>query len=93
MTEVGDEQVLDAVLVEIGERDVRGVRNVHHERQPAVGGGRMAGEHEPLAHFGPDHIELPAAADMHELHVRHRRRVWRARQRLRMPREFDRRFG
>ena len=92
MTEIGDEKILDAVLVEIGERDVRGVRNVGDERQPAVCGGRMAGEHEPLAHFGPDHVELQAGADMHQLYVRHRRRVRRACQRLRVPREFDRRF-
>ena len=72
LAEIADEQILDAVLVDIGEGDVSRVRNAGDVRQRRTVSGRAAREHEAEAHVGREQTELLVTAEMHQLHVRHR---------------------
>ena len=69
-----DEEVLDAVPVNVGERDVRGMRNAGHLRERAARRSWSAREHHPLAHVGAEDVELSVAIQVDEAHVGHRRR-------------------
>ena len=75
LAQVGDQQVLDAVAIDVGQRHVRGVRDARDDRQRAACLGRAADEHQALPHVGAEHVEPLVAVEVHELDVRDRRRA------------------
>ena len=50
----------------------------------------LTDEHEPLPHVGAEDVELLVAVEVHQVDVRHGRRVGHVRHRQRMPRESNR---
>ena len=64
LAEVADEQILDAVLVDVGERDVRGVRDAGEVREHRTVPGRAAAEHQAKSHVGREECQLLVAAEM-----------------------------
>ena len=91
--EVGDEQIGDAVLVQIRERDVGGVRDAGEDRQAAARFVRVAHEDHALAHVGAKDVEPPVAVDIDQVDVRDGGRVRHVRHRQRLPHELDGRLG
>ena len=92
--EVGDQQVVAPVLVQVEHRRMRGVRDVGDDVQQP--GRRIRGpsdHHVSVAHLGGDDLELAVAIDIGEAHVGDRRRLRRAFRRKRPPREDDLRRG
>ena len=89
----GDEQILHAVLVDVGERDVSRMRNARDLRESPARRPWIAAEDEPLAHVGAEHVELPVAVEVDEPHVRHRRSAGHSGDGHRPARERQRRPG
>ena len=75
LAEIGDEQILDAVAIDVGQRDVRGVRDARDDRQRAACLRRPAGEDQPLPHVGAEHVEPLVAVEIDEPDVRDGRRA------------------
>ena len=93
LAEIGDEEILQAIAVEVHGRHVIGMREARQDRQLARSGDRQGAEQESLRHFGRQQVEPPVAVEIHEAHVRHcgRRRDLRHGQ---LPvDELDRRLG
>ena len=66
LAQIGDEQILDAVAIDVGQRDVRGVRDARDDRQRAAGLRGMTGEDQPLPHVGAEHVEPLVAVEIDE---------------------------
>ncbi len=81
LAEIGDEQIGDAVLVEIDGRGARGIRHARDEREPGVAIVGAAEEHHPVSHVAHDELEPTVAVEIGELDVGHdgrgRRLGWR----------------
>ena len=68
-----DEEILHAVLVDVGERDVSRMGNARDLRESPARRTWIAAEDEPLAHVGAEDVELTVAVQVDEAHVGHRR--------------------
>ena len=76
--EVGDQQVVASVLVQVEQGRVRRVRDVGDDvQQPGLRVRRPSDHHVAVAHLGGDDLELAVAVDVGETHVGHRRRLRR----------------
>ena len=91
--EIGNEQILDAVLVKVGHGDVRRVRDARDDGQRAARLLRMTCEDESLPHVGAEHVELPVAVEIHQVDVGDCRRVWHVRHRQAVSCELDGRLA
>ena len=89
LAEIGDEQILDAVLVDVGQGDVRRMRDAGDRRQRAVRPAGLPVNTRPWRMSVPSRLELLVAAEMHQLDVRYRGRPGHVRQRQCAPRELN----
>ena len=71
LSEVRDEHVLPPIAVEIGERDVRRMRNAGNDRERAACLLWMTGDYRPLAHFRRENVERAVPVEVDQLDVRH----------------------
>src|SRR3982751_2469094 len=93
LSEVRDEHVLPPVAVEIGERDVRRMRNAGNDREGAACLLWMTGEYRPLAHVRRENVECAVPVEVDQLNVRHGGIVRHVRYAEAIMRELDRRLG
>ena len=88
-----DEEILHAVLVDVGERDVSRMGNARDLRESPARRPWIATEDESLAHVGAEDVELTVAIQVDEADVRHRRSAGHSGDGHRPARERQRRSG
>ena len=73
LAEIADEEVLDAVAVEVGHCDVRRVVQLREDIEGGVRRVRPAEQHHPVAHVGREQLQPAVAVEVDEPDVCHRR--------------------
>ena len=86
LAEIGDEQILQAVFVEVDRRHVIGMRKAGEDRELAAVPTDEARSRSPCCISVAEQVEPPVAVEVHKLHVGHgrRRRDSAARTRVRL---------
>ena len=74
LAEVGHEQVLDAVAIEIDDLAARRIRQLCDRREARGRIVRTAKKHHAVSHVAHDQLQPGIAVEIDQLHVRHHRR-------------------